>query len=95
MASRFTALPISAGEAFLLETDHAGRTWRILVDAGLRGDLRRHPLVKAITRESSRHCPDDGPVPAGFVNDGIIWPCCRRGLERVQARFDQRGKWLV
>lgn len=46
MTSRFTALPLAAGEAFLLETGHAGRTWTILVDAGVRGGLTQHPLLR-------------------------------------------------
>jgi metallo-beta-lactamase superfamily protein len=48
MTSRFTALPLAGGEAFLLETGHARSTWTILVDAGLHSRLPRHPLVALI-----------------------------------------------
>ena len=34
MASRFTALPLSTGESFVLETDHGDRRWVILYDGG-------------------------------------------------------------
>lgn len=34
MTSTFTALPLPSGEAFILETDHDGRPWVILVDGG-------------------------------------------------------------
>jgi len=34
MFSKFSALPLGSGESFLLETEHAGKTWAILVDSG-------------------------------------------------------------
>ncbi len=48
MTSQFHALPLGAGEAFLLETDHGGKRWVILVDSGNLDDGTPHPLVKAI-----------------------------------------------
>lgn len=53
MASRFSALALR-GEAFLLETEHAGRQWSVLVDGGQDGatKTRPHPLVQAIKRAS-------------------------------------------
>ncbi|MCC0035334.1 MAG: hypothetical protein H6887_08755 [Hoeflea sp.] len=56
MASRFTALPLSSGESFILETDHGGKRWVILVDGGqskLEGPTK-NGLYKAV-RE---HCPE-------------------------------------
>jgi hypothetical protein len=48
MSSRFTALPLGSGEAFLLQTEQAGKERAILVDSGnlSRGDP--HPLLGAI-----------------------------------------------
>lgn len=34
MTSRLTALPLRSGESFLLETDHNGERWVVLVDGG-------------------------------------------------------------
>lgn len=50
MGSRFTALPIGSGEAFLLQTKHAGRKWAILVDSGNLDAGTPHPLVAAINK---------------------------------------------
>lgn len=49
MSSTFTALPVT-GESFLLETEHGGRGWVILVDGGQNSTQRGkgHPLVNAI-----------------------------------------------
>lgn len=56
MASRFSALPLSSGESFMLETDHNGKRWVILVDGGQsKGEGRKkNGLYKAIRK----HCPE-------------------------------------
>jgi hypothetical protein len=55
MASRFTALPLSSGESFILETDHDGKRMVILVDGGQSTAVgaSKNGLYQAI-RE---HCP--------------------------------------
>ncbi|MBC7104127.1 MAG: hypothetical protein H5U22_26515 [Rhizobium sp.] len=47
MSSRFTALPLPSGEAFLLETDYKGQDFVVLVDSGRRY-AGTNPLVTAI-----------------------------------------------
>lgn len=56
MASRFTALPLSSGESFILETDHNGKRWVILVDGGQSRSEgpKKNGLYKAIRK----HCPE-------------------------------------
>lgn len=56
MASRFTALPLSSGESFILETDHEGKRWVILVDGGQSksNSPKKNGLFKAIRK----CCPD-------------------------------------
>nr|WP_272212715.1 hypothetical protein [Marinicella sp. W31]MDC2878625.1 hypothetical protein [Marinicella sp. W31] len=56
MASRFTALPLTSGESFILETDHRGKRWVILVDGGQSKSEgpKKNGLYKAV-RE---HCPE-------------------------------------
>lgn len=53
MTSRFTALPLGLGEAFLLRTEHAGKDWAILVDSGNLSAGKPHPLVGAIDKAAS------------------------------------------
>lgn len=82
MASRFTALQLPAGEAFLLQTEHAGRACVILVDSGTRaGRGGHHPLATAIKNVA----PDlrridiavcthqDRDHAGGFQNFADIW----------------------
>lgn len=56
MSSRFTALPLSSGEAFVLETVHGGKRKVILVDAGQsKGKgAKKNRLYKAIRK----NCPN-------------------------------------
>ncbi|PIL20267.1 hypothetical protein P775_09965 [Puniceibacterium antarcticum] len=56
MASRFTALPLSSGESFILETDHGGKRCVILVDGGQSksNNPKKNGLYKAIRQ----FCPD-------------------------------------
>jgi len=56
MASKFTALPLSSGESFILETDHGGKRRVILVDGGQSKSTnpKKNGLYKAIRR----CCPD-------------------------------------
>lgn len=56
MSSRFTALPLSIGESFVLETDHKGKRKVVLVDGGqTKGDgVKYNTLYKALRR----HCSD-------------------------------------
>lgn len=56
MASRFTALPLSSGESFVLETDHNGKRRVILVDGGQSKSEgpKKNGLYKAIRK----HCPE-------------------------------------
>jgi hypothetical protein len=50
MASRLTALPLSSGESFILETDHGGKRCVILVDGGQSksNSPKKNGLYKAI-----------------------------------------------
>lgn len=52
MASRFTALPLSSGESFILETDHGGKRRVIVVDGGQSKSEgpRKNGLYKAIRK---------------------------------------------
>lgn len=54
MASRFTALEVRRGEAFLLETPHQGRPWAILVDSGNPPPAKRSgmTLFQALDRDA-------------------------------------------
>ncbi|WP_122520177.1 hypothetical protein [Pannonibacter phragmitetus] len=56
MASRFTALPLSSGESFILETDHGGKRWAIMLDGGQSKSEgpKKNKLYKAIRK----HCPE-------------------------------------
>ena len=56
MASRFTALPLSSGESFILETDHGSKRFVILVDGGQSksNSPKKNGLYKAIRQ----CCPD-------------------------------------
>lgn len=56
MASRFTALPLSSGESFILETDHGDKRRVILVDGGQSKNVsaKKNGLYKAIRK----HCPN-------------------------------------
>jgi hypothetical protein len=81
MASKFTALPLTSGEAFLLTTDHGGRTWTILVDSGQRTVGQVHPLMEAIhavepdlKRIDVAICThQDADHAAGFKNFADAW----------------------
>jgi hypothetical protein len=53
MTSRFTALPLGSGEAFLLQTEHEGKAWAVLVDSGNLSAGTPHPLVAAIDQIDS------------------------------------------
>ncbi len=48
MASTFIALPLTSGEAFLLQTQERGREWAILVDSGKKYAEKRHELTQKI-----------------------------------------------
>ena len=52
MASRFTALKLSSGEAFVLETEHDGRPVVILVDSGNSKRGSPHPLCGALADQT-------------------------------------------
>lgn len=56
MASRFSALPLSSGESFLLETDHAGKRWVIMVDGGQ--SKSETPEENELYQAIRKHCPD-------------------------------------
>jgi hypothetical protein len=56
MASRFTALPLSSGESFILETDHAGKRWVILYDGGQTKGIG--PAKNQLYKLLREHCPE-------------------------------------
>lgn len=56
MASRFTALPLSTGESFVLETDHNGKRWVILYDGGQTKGIG--PKKNQLYRLLREHCPE-------------------------------------
>ena len=47
MTSRFSALPLGSGEAFLLQTKHVDKNRAVLVDSGNLSAGTPHPLVAA------------------------------------------------
>jgi Metallo-beta-lactamase superfamily len=53
MTSRFSALPLGSGEAFLLQTEHEGKHWTVLVDSGNLSAGTHHPLIAAIDNIAS------------------------------------------
>lgn len=54
MASRFTALPLSSGESFVLETDHGGKRWAVMVDGGQ--SKSEGPEKNELYRAIREHC---------------------------------------
>ncbi|WP_133065819.1 hypothetical protein [Mameliella alba] len=56
MASRFTALPLSSGESFILETDHKCKRYVILVDGGQ--SKRKNPKKNGLYKAIRQCCPD-------------------------------------
>jgi len=97
MASRFSALPLGIGEAFLLETQHDGKNWAILVDSGYLEVGTPNPLVDAINKASpglqridiaicTHH---DADHVSGFKNLADEW--CRAG--RTIGEFWLPGSW--
>lgn len=56
MASRFTALPLSTGESFVLETDHGDRRWVILYDGGQTKGIG--PKKNELFQLLRKHCPE-------------------------------------
>lgn len=55
MTSRFTALPLTNGESFILETDQGGKRWVILVDGGQ--SKREEPNENELYLAIRKHCP--------------------------------------
>lgn len=58
MTSRFTALPLSTGESFVLQTEHCGKQWVILYDGGQKKGIgptknEQYALIR-------KHCPKLG-----------------------------------
>jgi hypothetical protein len=99
MASRFAALPLGIGEAFLLETQQDGENWAILVDSGNLEEGTPHPLVDAIEKVSpelrridiaicTHH---DADHVSGFKNFADIW--C--GAGRAIGEFWLPGSWAA
>lgn len=54
MSSCITALPLSSGESFILETDHRSKRWVILVDGGQ--SKSRHPKKNGLYKAIRKHC---------------------------------------
>ncbi|MEQ9145446.1 MAG: hypothetical protein RLO08_13925 [Parvibaculaceae bacterium] len=54
MTSRFTAIPVGSGEAFLLQTTHHGSERVILVDSGNLKNGSPHPLVTKIEKAAPK-----------------------------------------
>jgi hypothetical protein len=99
MASRFSALPLGIGEAFLLETQHDGKNWAILVDSGYLEGGTPNPLVDAINKASpglqridiaicTHH---DADHVSGFKNLADEW--C--GAGRTIGEFWLPGRWAA
>ncbi len=92
MSSRFVALAVR-GESFLLETDHGGQRWSVLVDGGQDGASRNrlHPLVQAISKVSPNLkqidvavCThNDADHAGGFPNFLDEWLKTRRAISEV------------
>lgn len=56
MPSRFTALPLTSGESFVLETDHAGKRWVIVYDGGQTKGIG--PAKNQLYKLLRAHCPE-------------------------------------
>ena len=99
MASRFSALPLGIGEAFLLETQQGGKNWAILVDSGNLEEGTPNPLVDAIEKVSPelRHIDiaicthHDADHISGFKNLADEW--C--GAGRTIGEFWLPGSWAA
>lgn len=99
MASRFTALPLSSGEAFLLETTHEEEKRTILVDSGQRYQGNPHPLVfeieravRGLQRIDIAICThQDADHSNGFRTFADVW--CQSG--RTIGEFWLPGRWAA
>ncbi len=100
MASKFTALALTKGEAFLLETMVGGKPFTVLVDSGNRkGSKTRHPLVDAISHQAGTIdridvaiCTHkDADHSSGFANFADHW--LRDGGEIGE--FWLPGRWAT
>jgi hypothetical protein len=99
MASRFLALPLGTGEAFLLETQQGGKDWAILVDSGNLDGGTPHPLVDALNKTAPklRHidiaiCTHrDTDHARGFEHLADEW--C--GVGRTIGEFWLPGRWAA
>ena len=96
MSSRFTALPLGAGELFLLETDHSGRRWAILVDSGQHsGEVLRtqilasSPSLRRIDVAICTH--EDTDHATGFRDFTSEW----YSTERTIGEYWLPGRWVV
>ena len=57
MSSRFTALPLSSGEAFVLETEHDHRGYVVLFDGG---QSKTRGPENGLFKSLKDHCPTVG-----------------------------------
>lgn len=97
MGSSFTALPLGSGEAFLLQTQHAGKHWTILVDSGNLSGGSRRGLVAAINKAAPclRHIDiaicthHDMDHARGFRTFSDEWCSARRTI----GEFWLPGRW--
>jgi beta-lactamase superfamily II metal-dependent hydrolase len=97
MTSRFSALPLGSGEAFLLQTEHEGKHWTVLVDSGNLSAGTPHPLIAAIDKIASNLRRIDIAIcthhdmdhAKGFQSFADAW--CSR--QREIGEFWLPGRW--